>query len=1479
MYISCASGNDSWSCDESMPCKTIWRAVTLASRGDSIYLDGTNTENDPYTCQPGTAALPGILIKNSLALIGIGPRAQIRCSEGTSLIFDGSDNAQQMEVTLTNLLVRESFVCFRDSSAKISACELQGSHKGLQFVTRDRLVSSIQITNSTFDRNSECVSVVVNGTNMISQTIQVTVEIKHSSFEGNILPYNGNCVSFTEYPFQNQSVNSAVTLENVTFSRNKFVTKGLVFVESTNGNHTIHLQGVTFINNSLLGSRDALTGYSLSEVIVRSTLANIFINASSFTGQNARLLNASTSIISLQIYNSSFRGHNVQGNGGVVSIRGSSLCQVEVSDSSFANTTASQGGVFNVECAKVMCSFQGNIFTGNTAIHGEGGSAYIDAFGSGSSNAKYATYGKDAIDPKTESEHHLQLSVSKCVFTDAYSFLHGGALQINALKALVQLCHSTFTNCTSLGHGGALNVVSLSGKSNSPSLSGSNTSDIDLNLVVKNSQFKSCSSGHYGGSLSIFCVTDVVLNITNSTFISNYAAHSGGALSLFPPPISSGDRGGILSQITIENSTFSNNNAKHDGGAMCIVLDVYKSIFILQNVIMESNGATSGGALSIPGIFGVKILQSRLLRNRAGAMGGALCVQEINLLEIEDSLFDGNIAWGMMQVSELGGALYISGITGKFSRDISIINTTFQNCSTGQLGGAIYLYYEEGNITFTVKKSRFLDNLSFQSSGGTVLLSLPPDIKKDPGCAPNSDNHVNEKYPSWVYKSYVVFEDTTFHRNGAGFGGAVHLTNGKTSFRNCNFVDNFATSQSAHIYTMEGSASLTIQDSLFRQTLSELRLLTMNYSKTSFIHTESSGAVKIYNTTMDARPYGSGNPLMAVANGRLIDFGTGNLTKFYCPVGSQIEILNVTDKVITMLDNKPCKIEVVTFKFSCSACSGNSYSLQRGRSLGSQLVSGFQCLPCPFGANCSQNILAKRNFWGFQKQSNPPKLRFTMCPVGYCDPPNIINFPKFNGCQNNRSGDLCGHCNEGYTETLYSTNCRPSQQCKDYWFWPVALIYVSFMALYFTLKPPFVPWIKHHILWFKVNERADQENNFDKGYLKILFFFYQAANLFLISNSSQSLVKANLIEPVVGLFNFRFLSSGLSCPFPGLTVVSKQFFSASHVFCTMLVICIFYVLHWGIQRLRGQGVPSVGPYVGGILQTLLLGYTTLASVSFTLLRCVPTGPDRRLFYDGNVVCFQWWQYLLIAFVCIFVVPFVFVLLWGSYKLYGATLSVGQFLLACAFPLPSFIYWSFLYLFGKKSNPIVGDPSPHRGARNYVEIVLYASFKRPDDGNILSLSWESVMIGRRLILIMLKAFVSDPLLRLLIMTLFGVLFLLHHALTQPFRDAFANTVETISLLFIVVLGLLNVFFASFLSLAVPLDDHFSTWWNVCQGIEVVILCLVPGALGLLILTVVLSQLCRITVVVCRFLSNLFWICFRFCYTKQDDETRPLLTPVS
>jgi len=116
------------------------------------------------------------------------------------------------------------------------------------------------------------------------------------------------------------------------------------------------------------------------------------------------------------------------------------------------------------------------------------------------------------------------------------------------------------------------------------------------------------------------------------------------------------------------------------------------------------------------------------------------------------------------------------------------------------------------------------------------------------------------------------------------------------------------------------------------------------------------------------------------------------------------------------------------------------------------------------------------------------------------------------------------------------------------------------MALYFTFRPPVVPWIKRQVFWFKEREPANEDNIFDKDYLKIVFYLYQAANLLLVSTSAQHILKAKFIGPIVGLFNFqqRFSPSGLICPFPGLTLVTKQLFSTFHVFGTLVMIGTFY---------------------------------------------------------------------------------------------------------------------------------------------------------------------------------------------------------------------------------------------------------------------------------------------------------------------------------
>ena len=1471
MYVSRSIGDDTWSCEQTKPCKTISRAVELASSGDRILLDGTNTDKDPYNCSSGTSHHPGIYVNKSLSLIGYtSPMPHVRCNKGMGLMLNGTDTAEEVNVTISGIVVYEGFVKIQDSSVNIDGCKFENSKHGVDITIYTRTAVDVQITNSTFSGNSECVSLVANGSNISSKgkDTQVMFKLKNSSFKGNVLSDEGGCISFESSPNDRQSVFCNITLANVIFSRNQFSLKGLIFLEVNDGKQHIQLENVTFIDNS--PSSD-MKSVDENEVIIRSNDVDIVINSSILRSQHARFLNVTSNNLTLQICNTSFNGNRVKGNGGVISLR-SEVCTFTVYNSSFVNTSAAQGGVINIESVSVKANLEGNTFTGNTAMNeqgGGGGAVYIlspSFLGRVDTEAKYGQTIQGA------AENCLQINISSCSFTNAYSSSLGSGLIITAVKVVMRLRDSLFTNCTAIDKermGGSGAVVVLA---NLPSPE--ETSERDLFLTVEGSHFIGCSgSVYFGASLVIVYKTHVEINITNSHFISNY----GGAVAV-QAVVSRGRWIRSASNITIRHSRFSNNSETEDSGG-AIFLGVYNhSKVSFENVTMEHNKAgTFGGAVSLSKNCTLRISKSRFLQNTAPGCGGAIYVFDIISLQVEDSLFYQNYVNSASTGSkQIGGALCIANNFFNI-RAISISNTRFIDCLAKDGGGAMSF---NGILRLEVKSTLFIGNIVLNGYGGALQFSLLPDYLKNPGCREDSiDNQPTKEFPSWLYRSHLNFENTTFERNAAASAGAMYLTNGKATFQSCSFIDNFASTQGGNLFTLPGSASLIIQDSVFRQTISELqpsKTMKRNYSLASFIHAESSGALKLYNTTFEVAPYGSSGPYLLVRNGRLIDLGRNNLTTFSCSVGSEMEVPHLTVQFTTEVHDQPCTIEVSTLELSCFACQKNSYSLQRGRALGLQVVPGFQCLVCPFGANCSQNIIAKPNFWGYKEKLSPPTLKFTMCPLGYCCPPLHKEFPEYNGCLGNRSGELCGQCSDTYSETLYSTHCRPSHECNDYWFLIVVLIYVFLIALYFTFKPSIIPSIKRHLFWFN-NCNVANEEEFDRGYVKIVFYLYQAADLLLVSNSSRRILKAKFIEPIVGLFNFhqKFSSSGLVCPFPGLTVVTKRLFSASQVFGTCVMIGLIYMVHWGVQKLRfrGQGAPSVGPYLGGILQTMLLGYATLASASFDLLRCVSIGSDKRLFYDGNVECFQWWQYILIVLICVLFVPFVLILFWGPVKLFRASISVGQFLFACCFPFPCLLYWIFA---SNTARNLETDLPTGEESKIIIEKVIYGPFKRPDDGASLSLSWESVLIGRYLILIVLRAFVSDPMSRLLVMTFFCALFLAHHAFTQPFRDRIANMLETISLLSLVLLATVNVFFASLLSLAVPLNEHFNTWWDFCEVVEVVILGAVPVVSCLLVFAAMVSQLCRIIFVVCISLRNLFSICFSFGCREQTDETRPIIS---
>ena len=298
-----------------------------------------------------------------------------------------------------------------------------------------------------------------------------------------------------------------------------------------------------------------------------------------------------------------------------------------------------------------------------------------------------------------------------------------------------------------------------------------------------------------------------------------------------------------------------------------------------------------------------------------------------------------------------------------------------------------------------------------------MWLSLTDDTPKNP------EKCYEDFWPTWNYKSHMIFEDTTFEENiAAGVGGAVYITNGNITISRSHFVDNCA-SLGSHIYTADGSTSLKIQNSRFSHNVKESNRSTLNSKIPSFIDFGSGGPIVLYNTTLNASPYRNKITLIVVVKSNLTFFGKDSLTNFSCPWGSEMTNANFTTKITSQrnISNSSCNVYTKTqyTRYDCLACAGNTYS--QGHAIEGEIDPGFQCFRCPLRGNCTQNIFAKPNFWGFKEKNSLSTLRFTMCPAGYCSPPQEANFPEYNGCQGNRSGELCGQCNEGYTETLYST--------------------------------------------------------------------------------------------------------------------------------------------------------------------------------------------------------------------------------------------------------------------------------------------------------------------------------------------------------------------------------------------------------------------------------------------------------------------------
>ena len=644
------------------------------------------------------------------------------------------------------------------------------------------------------------------------------------------------------------------------------------------------------------------------------------------------------------------------------------------------------------------------------------------------------------------------LSINNSSFRNGNNNGTGGVVSIIAPNFALTIENSIFQNISNFGWGGVVSISQLFWKGY---LQSSNQSKKFLPLLrITNSSFSYCSSRNHGG-VAFVSAQKLSAIIRDSSFLRNSAALSGGALYLDTKD---------MTEIILYNNYFLENSA--DDGGIVHALSLFKdSVFHLSvtNVMFVRNKLCEFSAQKDCVYYAVVFLvvrnpkitvnfkNSHFIRNSAvnSSCISISCDQYLsNSVIIDTCIFRENVGSGIVWVS--GETLYTcknsifvlnSGIPhrsvmvlGLSNSLISIANTRFLN----NLCSALSVFLN-GTSALTISDSSFVRNMNKYSAGGALLISSEQNSSK---------TYVNTR-----------IERVLFQENVAAVGSVLYIISSKVLFKKCTFLNNFARFRGGQIVSYgPDSANFLLMHSVFRQTIQKFSTddNTNEFSATSFLILLSTHTLTVLNTTFDQSTK-LNEPLILVPTAYQISFDNDSIST--CQLGNAIQKSLYSYAVNNL---RP----VTSLTVSCRECEYNFYSLQRGKARALNIDSSFKCTPCPRGADCVPAIKSKKNIWGYNASSNPPKLAFTICPFGYCKSPQA-NSTEYNACQGKRTGVMCGMCSRGYTEAIWSTYCSPVEDCNDHWFWILFVALVVSMAVLLIFKPPLVKYSLQQIFWFK----------------------------------------------------------------------------------------------------------------------------------------------------------------------------------------------------------------------------------------------------------------------------------------------------------------------------------------------------------------------------------------------------------------------------
>ena len=705
---------------------------------------------------------------------------------------------------------------------------------------------------------------------------------------------------------------------------------------------------------------------------------------------------------SLSINNSTFISNTARGSGGVMYTTGGSF---EITNSTFTNNTAgwdggvifSSGGSFHIS---------NSTFTNNTAAW-DGGVIYTSG---GSFN------------------------VTNSIFTDNIATFGGGVTV--STKASFNITNSTFTNNTATKYGGVLHM----------STRGS--------LYVKNTNFKNNSADICGG---IMFALDSFAHITDSTFHYN-----SGSLYTFGGNITFSGQSKFHNCFEPSNKT---SLTVKEGGALT---SVQSTVIFNGETSLLNNKARQGGAIlaieSTILLYGTTTIANNTATNSSGGGGG---------ISLHRSQFK---IKGRCNVSDnyavRGGGIHAKSSTISVYQQggtLQLISNTAENGSGLYLevNPKLYLHKSEAESANKVHRNLLIFTGNHARYGGAVYVA---DNTNSGACSPNIKCFIQVFA---LYKDYYPI--VTINTVNIHFSGNSATEHGPNMFGG--LLDRCVPSSFAEVYVTQPSLKTQYYDGVhYIRNLSNTALdsIASPPVRVCFCNNKEEPDCSYQPPPIKVKKGEAFNVLL-VAVDQVNHSVVANIISSLAQDGSFSEgqqtqtvgrnCTNLTFNVFSQYDSEsinlfadgPCdsselSIRILDIHFlNCTCPVGfqpNSESVTRCECICDSKLS-------PYITHCNIKttsiIKENMNTWiTYINDTDPPGyVIHPNCPFDYCQPQNIyvsINLNLPNGadaqCAYNRTGTLCGACQEHLSLSLGSSRCLP---CPSHW--PAVFVVILLAAI------------------------------------------------------------------------------------------------------------------------------------------------------------------------------------------------------------------------------------------------------------------------------------------------------------------------------------------------------------------------------------------------------------------------------------------------